>query len=153
MPGWQITKRFTGLPLVAGGTDIVANAPVTLSKPVSGASAWGVLPVTASNVGPIVGVTRASAINGQAITVYDIGDIHQAQLAGGGASVVAGEFVGVLKASTATGGSGNIVVPMVTVVERASAKTVYAIGQAIENALPGNKFAYYLNPTQLSGLT
>jgi hypothetical protein len=146
MPGRQFTKRLPGLPLIAAGTDIPGGAPVQI---VATGGAWGVRPVAKNSEGPIIGISRASAINGQGVDVIDSPDIRIAVAA---ASIAQGAFIGVASASAVTGASGSIQQPQIAEVARASASNRYALGIALEACAPGNSFSYYFNPTQLSGL-
>lgn len=146
MPGRQSTKRLPGLPLIAAGTDITAGAPVQI---VSSGGSWGVRPVEKNSEGPIVGIARASAVNGTGVDVIDSPDIRIAVAA---ASIAQGAFIGVASANAVTGASGNLMVPQIAEVARASASNRYAIGIALEGAAKGSEFSYYFNPTQLSGL-
>lgn len=146
MPGRQFTKRLPGLPLIAAGTDIPSNAPVQI---VATGGAFGVRPVATNAEGPIVGISRASAVNGQGVDLIDTPDIRIAVAA---ASIAQGAFIGVASANPVAGASGNVQVPQIAEVARASASNRFAIGIALEGAAKGNSFSYYFNPTQLSGL-
>lgn len=146
MPGRQFTKRLPGLPLIAAGTDIPAGAPVQI---VSTGGSFGVRSVVKNSEGPIIGIARASAINGQGVDVIDTADIRTAVAA---ASIAQGAFIGVASASAVVGASGNIQQPQFAEVARASASNVYAVGIALEGAAKGSYFSYYFKPTQLSGL-
>jgi hypothetical protein len=143
MPGRQSTKRFSGLPLLAGGTD-VGPGPVQLV-----AGSWAVIPV-ANNTQQVMGIARASAPNGSAVDVRDLPDIHIGTAA---ASIAAGAFIGVASANPVAGASGNFLVPQLAEVSKATGSNRWAIGQAVEGAAPGNNFSYYFLPQQLSGLS
>ncbi len=147
MPGWQSTHRFTGLPVMPGGTDIIGGAPVS---PGGTAASWGVLPA----VGPtsaILGIAHASAQVGFAVTVHDLPDIRVATN-GTGATVVAGSYVGVASSVLITGASGNVIEPVIGEALKAAKKAYWAIGIALEDGIPGQKFSYILKPQQLGGL-
>jgi hypothetical protein len=146
MPGRQFTKRLPGLPLTAAGTDIPSGAPVQIVAYTPG---FGVRPVEKNSEGPIIGIARASAVNGQGVDVIDTKDIRTAVAA---ASIAAGAFVGVASANSVTGASGALMVPQIAEVARASASNRYTLGIALEGAAKGSSFSYYFDPKQLSGL-
>lgn len=146
MPGRQHTKRLPGLPLIAAGTDITNNCPVQF---VSTGGSFGVRPVQTNAEGPIAGISRASAVNGRGVDLIDTPDIRIAVAA---ASIAQGAFVGVASANAVTGASGNLMVPQITEVARATNANRYALGIALEGAAKGNSFSYYFSPQQLSGL-
>lgn len=148
MPGGRdTTKRLPGTPLIAGGTDVPNNCPVQI---VSTGGALAVRPV-ANNSEPIDGISRASAINGQGVDVLNIpGEV---QVAVAAASIAQGAFIGVASANPVAGASGNIQVPQIATVAKASASNRFTLGKALEGAAPGNTFRYYFKPEQLSGLT
>jgi hypothetical protein len=146
MAGRQSTKRLPGLPLIAAGTDIPGGAPVQI---VSSGGAFGVRPVATNAEGPIIGVARASAINGDGVDIIDTKDIRTAVAA---ASIAQGAFIGVASASAVTGASGSIQQPQIAEVARASASNRYTLGIALEGAAKGSSFSYYFDPKQLSGL-
>jgi hypothetical protein len=152
MPGYQSTKRFTGLPLIPAATDIAANQFVKLSS-----TEWGVLPVKTWTEQPI-GYARATAQAGFAVDVIDMQDIKIATLAGS-ASLAANVFVGVASANiVTTTGANKIMLPQIAKVEAVhgatytnQAEAVWAIGITIEPVQPGTKFAYFYKIQQLSG--
>lgn len=143
MPGRQTTKRFTGLPLLAGGTD-VGPGPVQIT-----AGTWAVIPVTGNTQQPL-GIARASAPSGTEVDVRDLPDIHIGLAA---ATVAAGAFIGVASGNPVAGASGNFLVPQLAEVTKATNQTRWALGQALEAANPGANFSYYFLPQQLSGLS
>ena len=149
MPGYQQTKRFTGLPLIPAATDIAGFAPVQI-VPAGSTAEWSVLPC--QKVGdPILGVTRASAPATYGVTVYDMPDIKQAVAA---ASIGIGQFIGVVSANAVTGsGTSKILIPQIAKVQASSGSANYALGIALEGAAVGSTFSYYFKPTQLSGLS
>ena len=147
MPGWQQTHRFTGYPVMPGGTDIIGGAPVA---PGGTAAPWGVLPV-ANPTTTILGIAHASAQVGFAVTVNDMPDIKIAKN-GTGATVTAGTYIGVPSSVTITGASGNVIEPIIGPVTVVAKRGTWALGIALEDGAPGQNFSYILKPTQLSGL-
>lgn len=139
--------RNSGLPLLAGATDVVGGNLVTVSGP------WQVTTVQSANEEPI-GVARASAPAHGAVDVRDLsaGDVVRAIA---GATITAGQQVGFASNATVAGASGVIQVTKLGPVSKAasSGTTAWAVGQALETAIPGNTFAYRVNPRQLTGLS
>jgi hypothetical protein len=137
-------RRHSGLPLIAGATDIVAGNPVTFSA----SRAWQV--VTAKdNTTEIIGIARASARANKGIDIRDVGDIVRGIAA---ATINSGELVGIASLSTTEGASGLVQVAQLAPITRASGSARWTLGPAVENANPKEEFAYYVNPKQISGL-
>jgi hypothetical protein len=152
MPGWQRTHRFTGLPTVAGGTDVIGGAPVrafgaygaTLTQN------FGVIPNQYASQ-PILGVARASAQNGKAVTIKDMPDVEIAKN-GTTATIAAGALIGVASFGTFSGASGTCIEPIIGEVSGTAKKIVWVLGEALETGQPGANFSYRLNPRQITGL-
>lgn len=136
--------RRPDLPLFAGGSDIAGGSPV---KFVSDGSRT-VRPAVSSADHPI-GVARASGQSGHAVAVRDRGEIVSGIAY---ATVNTGEYVGVASVTATVGASGNIQIPVIAPVAKASGSVVWAIGISLEQANPTNVFQYIVEPTQLSGL-
>lgn len=138
-------RRHSGLPLIAGATDIVAGNPVAITA----SGSWQVI-TAADNTTEIIGIARASAQANQGVDIRDIGDIVRAVAA---ATINSGEHVGIASLSTTEGASGLVQVAQLAPVAKASAANRWSVGIAVESAQPKQEFAYYIKPTQLSGLT
>lgn len=145
MPGWQQTHRFTGVGVIPGGTDIIGGAPVYIST-----TGYGVLPCAYASQ-PVMGIARASAQVGFAVTVNDMPDIKIATN-GLTSTISAGEMIGVASFTTVTGASGNVISPIIGKIAGTAKKTVWAIGEALETGQPGGQFNYILKPRLLSGV-
>lgn len=142
-------KRNSGLPLFAGATDIAAGNLVALSA----VGGWQCITVQSVNEAPI-GIAYASAPAHGPVDVRDFGtgDIVRAIA---GATITAGNLVGFASNATAAGASGTIQVTKLGPVSKgASLGTgTWAAGEALETAIPGNTFAFRVNPRQLAGLS
>lgn len=140
-------KRNSGAPLFAGGTDIVGGNLVTISGP------WQVTSVQSVEE-EVIGAARASAPAHDPVDVRDIaeGGIVRAIAA---ATITAGNLVGFASNATIAGASGVIQVTKLGPVSKGASlgKSTWSVGQSLETALPGNTFAYRVNPRQLSGLS
>jgi hypothetical protein len=143
-PSWAKLHRRPDLPFIAGGSDIPDGAPVKLVT--DGTRA---VRVAVSSADHPIGVSRASAPAQRAVAVQDRGEIVRAFAA---ATVASGEYVGVASVTATAGASGNIQIPVIAPVAKASGSVVWAVGLALEHANPGNVFQYLVEPTQLSGL-
>jgi hypothetical protein len=139
-------RRLSGLPFIAGATDLVNAMPVQVTGP------WTVLPVRGVTEGPPVGITRGSAAAGKAVDVRDRGNIVRVVAA---ATFASGELVGVASMATiAAGPTGTSVVqvPQYAPVTRASGSVRWSLGVSLEAANPGNTIAFLVEPQQISGL-
>lgn len=140
-------RRNSGSPFIAGGTDIGQYALVKLT------GAWQVQPCATVTDQP-VGLTRASAPANRSIDVRDsgTGDIVRAQCV---ATVAVGNEIGVASVGATAGASGNFQVPLLGPVSKGASLSIatWSAGQALENANPGNTFAFRISPRQLSGLS
>lgn len=141
-------RRNSGLPLIAGGSAVAGGNLVAIT------GAWQALTVQNVNEA-IVGVARASAASLEPIDVREIsgGDVVRAVAA---ATIAAGNLVGFASNATAAG-PGNTIVQVTKygpVSKGASLGTgTWTAGEALENANPGNTFAFRVNPRQLAGLS
>ena len=140
-------RRNGGLPLLAGATDVAGGNIVAVSGP------WQVTSVQNVNEEPI-GIARASAPAKNGVDIRDLssGDVVRAVAA---ATITAGNLVGFASNATVAGASGTIQVTKLGPVSKgASLGTgTWSVGQALESALPGNTFAFRVNPRQLAGLS
>lgn len=143
-PRWDLIRRKPDLPFIAGGTDIVVGAPVSVVKGV-----WTVMPAPSMTTEPI-GIAGASAAKEQAIPVRDRGEIARVLAC---ASITGGGHVGAATVNLVTGASGNVQEVQYGEVKGATNTPIFAVGQALENAGPGQVFSFYVNPVELSGLT
>jgi hypothetical protein len=96
----------------------------------------GVCPVAAATVEPH-GITIASALLGEAVTVMGQGNYAKAVAA---ASLGFGTLVGVTGATRSLGLAAG-----------ASGSVVWAVGRSCTAAAAGEVFTFYVNPRQLSG--
>lgn len=140
-------KRNSGFPVLAGATDIAAGNLVAVSGP------WQVTSVQSVEEEPL-GAARASAPAHKPVDVRDSGEGGVVR-AIAGATITAGNLVGFASNATAAGASGVIQVTKLGPVSKGASlgKSTWSVGQSLETALPGNTFAYRVNPRQLSGLS
>lgn len=140
-------RRNSGLPLLAGASDIVGGNLVTVTGP------WQVTTVQSVNEEPL-GVARASAPAHFAVDVRDTGEgaIVRAVAA---ATIAAGNQVGFASNATVAGASGTIQVTKYGPVSKGASlgASTWSAGTSLENANPGNTFAFRVNPRQLAGLS
>lgn len=95
-----------------------------------------VVPLAAGTVEPH-GITGASALLGEAVTIYGQGNYCKAVA---NASLGFGQYVGVSGATKSLG-----------IVAGASGTVVWAVGRSVTAAAAGEVFTFYVNPTKLSG--
>lgn len=138
-----LNPRKPDLPMHAGATDVINDAPVKIV-----AGVWTVQACATSSDEPI-GITRASAPATHSVAVRDRGEIVRAFA---GATVKAGDQIGIVGVGATAGASGNIVVPQLGPVAKATGVAVWAVGRALEPANPEQGFAFLVDPKQLSGL-
>lgn len=141
---WGEVHRQPDLPLHAGATDVIQNAPVKIV-----AGGVKIVQVVQSSADHPIGIARASAPAGYPVAVRDRSEVVRVQA---GATVAAGAYVGVASVTATAGASGNIQVPILGEVAKASGSVVWAVGIALEPANPGQIFSFLVEPTQLSGL-
>jgi hypothetical protein len=96
-----------------------------------------VLPIASANIEPF-GITVATALTGQGVSVWDRGNVVKALAA---ASLGAGANVGVVGATNSLG----------LIAAGASGSVVWAVGKSMTAAAAGEVFSFYINPRQLSG--
>lgn len=121
------TNQFPGL----AASVIQDKHVVTLTT-----SERGVCPVAGLTVEPH-GITVASALLGEAVTVYGQGNYCKAVA---NASLGAGALVGVTGATRALGLAAG-----------ASGSVVWSVGRSVTAAAAGETFTFYVNPRQISG--
>lgn len=131
MPAFELHRG--GFPAIAGSN---VNDHVAVQHDV-GDTQRQVLPAASKNVEP-VGVTLASAVAGNPVTVFDYGNVVKVTA---GASLGAGSEVGVASTNGALGP-----------VAGASGSVVWSVGRSETAAAPGEVFSLYVRPRQLSGL-
>lgn len=118
---------------------INAGAAVALVGAINAASAGDNLYIRATTTAQIMGLSRASVAQGQALEV-DVEGVGKARAA---ASLGAGAFVG-----PASGVATDGLVPMALTVGSAMFGRV-KLGQALENAAAGDIFSVFIQPDQL----
>lgn len=122
------------LPFTAA-SDIVPYSPVILD---TGAAKRQVVPVATNGIEP-VGITGpATALQGEAVTVYGEGAVVEAISV---ASIGAGQNVAIASTNGAVG-----------LVAGASGINRYRVGRTHEPAGAGERFSLYVSPKQLSNL-
>lgn len=97
-----------------------------------------VVPITLVTTEPLGGTDQASSLRGDAVTVYEEGNVVKALCA---ASLGAGADVGIASTNGALGP-----------VSGASGVSRYRVGKSREAAAPGSTFSVQVNPKQLSNL-
>lgn len=147
------TLRRAAIPAFAG-SDVVQGAPVCIAS----AGDSTVIMCTTSAQKPI-GVARDNAIAGNAVTVYDDGNIVRTSIFGNGAggSFSRQAFIGVIGTSTVTHPQSGVVVtaPLLGQVNGTGSATgtnLWAVGVAYESAAVGDFAAFRVEPRILSGL-
>jgi len=144
------TRRLSGLPFIAGPTNIAAGNPVKL-----GTGSWTVENALHASDEPI-GIARASAAAGKALDVRDTNDVIRGIAA---ATIAVGNLVGLASVFA----TGSTVVAQLAPVSAGVVKApkeneeivrtvVWSVGQAVEAANPGAEFGYRVNVRQISGL-
>jgi hypothetical protein len=151
------TLRRSAIPAFAG-SDIVQGAPVCIA---SGGDDQVVM-CTSANQKPI-GVARDYAIAGNAVTVYDDGNVVRTNIGGNGAgaSFSRQAYVGVIGTSSITHPQSGVAVstPVLGAVAGGSplgvggvGSQIWAVGVAYESAAVGDWSAFRVEPRLLSGL-
>jgi hypothetical protein len=150
------TLRRSAIPGFAG-SDIVQGAPVRIAS--SGDNAF--IMVTTQQEKP-VGIARDSAIAGNAVTVWDDGNIVRTDTFGMGAggSFNRMQYLGVSGTSTVVHPQSGVTVtaPVLGAVAGASplgypaGSQIWAVGVAYESAAIGDFAAFRVEPRLLSGL-
>lgn len=150
---WGDVKRFE-IPCFAA-SDIVAGAAVTVAS----SGDWTVQMCQTSADMPL-GVARDNAKAGDAVSVFDQGNIRR-DLLGAGGSITRQAFVGVVGTSQVAHALSGVTVtyPVLgqvngspSVAVGASTASVWAVGQSFESTAIGDKFAFRIDPKLLSGL-
>lgn len=120
---------------------IAASAviPHQVVRLAAGSGERGVCPVASSNEEPL-GIALASAAIGEAVTVYDLGNVAKGVA---GASVGAGALVAVAVTASAPG---------VRPVSGASGAAEWAVGRTVSAANTSEKLSIFVHPRQLGGL-
>ena len=143
------SPRKPPLPLFAA-SDIFVGAPLKFVEPVSASTSTGrfVQMVGSSNDKPI-GVAYESVAAGEPVAVLDRGEWPQGYAGG---SIQPGQYTGVVNASEAKHPVSEVTVkyPVLGKVAGASGTATWSIGVALDAANPNERFAYYLDPIQLS---
>jgi hypothetical protein len=132
------------LPLHAA-SDIANYAPVALTTGVR-----NVVPVATVNQEPIAVTGESFAQQGRAVAAYDRGSIVEGVC--GASILMSAPDIGVIGATTVAGPSGTYSQPLLGPVAGASGAVKWRVGQAMQPAVPGQVFSFYVNPRQLSGL-
>jgi hypothetical protein len=137
------------------GSDIVQGAAVTLA---SGGD-WMVVMCGSQNQKPL-GIARDYAIAGNAVGVFDIGNIKRT-FPGAGGSFPRESYVGVVGTSSMVHPQSGVTVtyPVIgqvtgtpSIALGASTAAVWAIGQAWESAALNDQAAFRIEPALLSGV-
>lgn len=135
-------------------SDIFAGTLVKLAAPgATGSSVgtgWAVQMVASSNDRP-VGVARADTVAGIAVSVFAGANDQIPRIVAGG-SVAPGDEINIVGTSSAAHPLSNVVnsYPVAGKVSGASGTAVWSIGTSLEQANPGETFAFLLHPRQLS---
>jgi hypothetical protein len=127
-------SKHHALPFTAA-SDIVPYKPVLLD---TGSAKRQVVPLATNNVEPVGIVGPATALRGEAVTVYGEGAVVEAICV---ASIGAGQDV----AGASTNGALGLVAG-------ASGVTRYRVARTLEAAGAGERFSVYVSPKQLSNL-
>ena len=153
--GQQSTVKRFEIPLFAA-SDIWQGAPVCLAS----VGDWTVQMVTSAAQKPI-GVARDYAVAGNAVSVWDYGNI-QRTYPGAGGSFSRQSYVGYVGTSSGVHPQSGVTVtyPVLgqvagtpSVAVGASTAAVWAVGVAYESAALNDQAAYRIEPALLSGLT
>jgi hypothetical protein len=138
--------------VVRGGIPCIAASDIVMGTIVRVASAgdWTVQMVATTTEQPL-GIARDYAAAGQAVDVYDIGNITRVYAS---ASITRIAQIHVANASTMVHPISGVTVsyPVAGPVVGASGTPLWSVGQAFESAAINDTFAVRVNPRQVVGL-